>query len=117
VIDNDKDGESPSSLGSCGTDCDDNNPNVFSKQTAFFTTGYTTSSGLKSFDYNCDGVDEKQYPALTVCSDVGGSCVESVSGWASTIPACGQLAKRAKCIPLFGCARGTAETATAQPCR
>jgi hypothetical protein len=117
VIDMDGDGESPTNLGACGTDCNDNNPSVFSKQTMFFTTAYLTSTGAKSFDYNCDGVDEKQYPALTVCDGSGGGCVETVSGWASSVPACGALAKRAKCLPIFGCARGTAETATAQPCR
>jgi hypothetical protein len=116
VVDNDMDGESPSALGACGTDCDDNNPSVFSKQTAFFTAPYTTS-GTPSFDYNCDGVAEKQYPALTVCNETGGTCMETTSGWATTIPACGQLAKRAICIKVFSCARGTATDATAQPCR
>lgn len=115
-IDADGDGESPSALGPCGTDCNDNNPSVSTKQTAFFTTAYTTPGGLRSFDYNCDGVEEKQYPRLTVCDTSSGSCVET-SGWASTVPACGQLAKRAICIKAFGCARGTAENATAQPCR
>ena len=117
VVDNDGDGESPTALGPCGTDCNDNNPSVFSKQTAFFTTPYATAIGAKSFDYNCDGVDEKQYPALTVCNESGGTCIETVSGWSSTVPACGQLAKRAICIKALSCARGTASDPTAQPCR
>jgi hypothetical protein len=114
AIDADGDGESPTSLGSCGTDCEDGNPNVFSKQMAFFTTAYVSSLGVPSFDYNCDGNPEKQYPAVTVCD---GSCVETVSGWATTVPACGQLAKRAICVKVFGCVRGTAEDSTRQPCR
>jgi hypothetical protein len=49
------------------TDCDDGDSNVHPGQTAFFPT--KSRNGLGSFDYNCDGKDEKETPEY-----VGGSC-------------------------------------------
>lgn len=38
-------------------DCNDSNANVFPNQTKDFDKPYTSSAGLQSFDFDCDGVE------------------------------------------------------------
>lgn len=87
-VDADGDGESPSTLGICGTDCHDGDPKVFSKQTAYFTTACLPGGLAGPFDYNCSGVAELQYPSLYKCTRVGTTCTIA-TGWSTSIPACG----------------------------
>jgi hypothetical protein len=52
--------------GCCATDCDcdDNDPNVFPGQTAFFVDkreGFELPTEDGAFDYNCDGDDEREF--------------------------------------------------------
>jgi hypothetical protein len=41
-----------------GGDCDDDNPAVFPTEVTPEPQGYTTSSSVLSFDYNCSGIEE-----------------------------------------------------------
>lgn len=69
-----------------GNTCYPNNLLVFPGQTAFFTI----QRGDGSFDYNCDGVEEKQYTQLVTLTPVSDTqCVVTGSGWYSQIPNCG----------------------------
>lgn len=79
--DDDGDGEGSRAAGR-GTDCNDTNKDVFSKQTKFFETPY--DAGAASFDYNCDGVEERGFTTKVACTMF--ACSE---GWAETIPSCG----------------------------
>jgi hypothetical protein len=65
-------------------DCDDTNPDVWPGQSAFFEV---TTPGW-GFDYNCDGVAQKEYPSLVSCISEGMIC--EGHGWAETIPDCGE---------------------------
>jgi hypothetical protein len=56
----------PAGFVADNTDCDDGDANAHPGQTAFFPT---TSAGVHTFDYNCDGTLEKG-----IDEDVGGSC-------------------------------------------
>ncbi len=85
--DGDGDGESPTSLGKCGTDCHDGNKDVFSKQTAWFNTTYLSTLGVASFDYDCSGAVELEKPSKYVCTLTGSTCA-TTPGW-QTVPACG----------------------------
>jgi hypothetical protein len=65
------------------TDCDDHDAQVFPGQTAFFST---TSAGVHTFDYNCDGMMEKgvpEYPgaSCTFCPSAcsGNGCSDPTS--------------------------------------
>ncbi len=102
-LDADGDGESPT-LGLCGPDCNDANKLVFSKQTAWFTTAYTTPSG-SSFDYNCSGKAEQERTVVYKCTRVLSTC-SVTAGWLSVVPACGATGSWvASCTPAVsgGC--------------
>lgn len=88
--DGDGDGEAPTTLGACGLDCHDGNKDVFSKQTQFFDAPYTLSKGTTSWDYDCNGVDERQHADVFKCVVSGTKCIVT-PGWSGTIPACGAL--------------------------
>ncbi|HZL16908.1 MAG TPA: hypothetical protein VFG23_04075 [Polyangia bacterium] len=67
------------------TDCDDNNVNAHPGQTAYFGTPRTNGT----FDYNCDGTDEKEfneYPgaACTFCPSPSVGCTTASSSSCST---------------------------------
>jgi hypothetical protein len=83
------DGDSDS-YTTCNGDCNDNDPLVNPDQNQFQTTA---SNG--SFDYNCDGTVEKQYPDLADCQVSGGTCVGD--GWDSQVPDCGDSGSFASC--------------------
>jgi hypothetical protein len=61
-------------------DCNDNNLYVFPTQTNYFTLPIY---GSTSFDYNCSGSIEYQYPNLSK------STLYLTSGWVDIVPACG----------------------------
>ena len=70
------------------TDCYDSNASAHPGQTAYFTA----DRGDGSYDYNCDGSDDKQY------QDVSGGCAWDMiyiscecngEGWESSVPRCG----------------------------
>jgi hypothetical protein len=118
-IDEDMDGQSPSSLGACGLDCDDSNKDVFDAQAAFFTTPYLTSAGTSSFDYDCNGVDEKEKTTTFKCVLSAGKCVVT-EGWSGSVPACGNNGTYVTaCVlsPLTGTCVPNTSTKSRQACR
>jgi hypothetical protein len=84
----------PSGYVTDNTDCDDHDANAFPGQTAYFAT---TSAGVHTFDYNCDGTIEKglpEYPGASCtfcpsacsgngCSDPSSSTCGSANAQAS----------------------------------
>lgn len=78
------------------TDCDDHDGNAFPGQTAFFST---TSAGVHTFDYNCDGVVQKgiaEYPgaSCTFCPSAcsGNGCSDPTSAICASANAQASLA-------------------------
>jgi cysteine-rich repeat protein len=89
-IDSDGDGQSPRSLGACGSDCDDTDGLSFAGQPKFFTG----PNKRGTFDYDCDGLETKQYDLFVKCDTSGGGCTLAAEGWfyaGGATPACGTL--------------------------
>lgn len=75
----------PAGFVADGTDCDDNNVNAHPGQTAYFGTPRANGT----FDYNCDGTDEKEfkeYPGATCtfCPSPSVGCTTASSTTCST---------------------------------
>ncbi len=87
-VDHDMDGVT------CATDCDDDDPAVFPGQMAFFTVARANGS----FDYNCDGIEEK-IDDTKGCDDNQGQCAGYA--WGNDVPACGQTAPGGACTGAF----------------
>jgi len=83
ALDGDGDGDGPKGAG-CGGDCHDGNKSVFSAQLAYSEVAYMTTAGSMSFDYNCNGLEERELTAKVSCSM--STCTP---GWVDTVPACG----------------------------
>lgn len=116
-VDGDGDGESPSALGICGTDCNDTNKDVFAKQTAWFASPYTDSAGASSYDYDCSGKAEPERPAVYKCTRVGSTCTIT-AGWQTTVPACGANGTWiASCTPNIAGGCTAVPTTVKQRCR
>jgi len=92
----DGDGEADKACG--GTDCHDGNPDVYSKQTAWFATPYTLPGGGTSWDYNCNAKGDLEYPESFKCTKpdgAAGGCKVTAIGWAGLPQACGLTGARA----------------------
>lgn len=87
-------------------DCNDQNPNVFPGQSSFFTTPYcpdgtnpsggtACTGGPPSFDYDCSGSDDVQFPSSIDCESMGRLC--RGEGWAESIAGCGVEEKWTTC--------------------
>jgi hypothetical protein len=65
-------------------DCYDQNAEARPGQTEYFTV----HRGDGSFDYNCNGQEEKQYPSVTTerCRSI---CSNFTPGWETSVPSCG----------------------------
>lgn len=88
-VDADGDGYAPATLGSCGLDCNDGEPNAKPGQKSFFGTPHVTGA-TKSFDWNCDGVVEREISTMGWCYyDDAGFCVFK-EGFANPLPSCGE---------------------------
>jgi hypothetical protein len=71
------------------TDCRDGSPDTHPGQTAFFTA----HRGDGSFDYNCDGVEERSSERQGRCATTPfGFCVHNPGWTGTTVPACGESA-------------------------
>ncbi|MBW2264321.1 MAG: hypothetical protein JRG91_20330 [Deltaproteobacteria bacterium] len=71
-------------------DCCDLFDFVNPAQTSYFTESYDCGGLTRSFDYNCDRVEEQRYTAMGSCvSGSDGSCVGTVGWRGSSVPACG----------------------------
>jgi hypothetical protein len=82
-------------------DCRDDNPSVHPAQTMFFGEGYPVSTGsimtnVRSFDYDCSGVEEKQ-PLAPCALGLAGSCPAGFEGPANTSVACGTMVEYLRC--------------------
>jgi cysteine-rich repeat protein len=87
LIDKDGDGHGPASspVAAPCDDCDDTDVNTFPGQTLWFTTPRLAGG----FDYDCDGVEEKERPTIGECAPSGGVCTFT-PGWASgAVAGCG----------------------------
>lgn len=113
-VDQDMDGELPTAT--CGTDCNDKNNDVFSKQLKFFGSPYSTGFATSSFDYDCNGVEEPRFPDLGACTMVGGACALT-PGWSSAIAPCGKTAKYITNCARFGDTCIPAQNDRVQQCR
>lgn len=90
-------------------DCDDTQKDVHPGQQTYFSVAIPGSS---SFDYNCDGKDDKEYDALENCAK-SVKCADP--GWLTTVPACGQTGNWVQCVMNKTCMAGT-PTARTQKC-
>lgn len=70
-------------------DCLDSNPDVFPGQTQFFKV----DRGDGSFDYDCNGAEEKRYTEGHTCyaAQTSAACMAAKTGWQSVnpVPGCG----------------------------
>jgi hypothetical protein len=95
---------------SCADDCNDNDKQVNPGQTAFFPV-----ASKNSFDYNCDKVEEPEFPGAANCvKGAGGVCTGA--GWTTAVPACGQSGSFADCVNQGGSCVQQVTTKT-QRCR
>ncbi len=91
LLDVDGDTQAATSLGRCGTDCDDTRADVHAGQSAWFVEPRCTAgAGCRApFDYDCSGADERRWVALaTPCATSGSGCVGD--GWVTPpgLPGC-----------------------------
>lgn len=73
-------------------DCNDNDARVFPGQKKFFDEPYTTATGEKSFDYDCDGSATQEEETVAVClgaASAEGEICSCAPGWSAEVPACG----------------------------
>jgi len=101
-----------------GVDCNDDNPNVHPGVTTYHDTPYCIGTGCttKSFDYDCNGAEDKQTTTLfTSCSSFLSGCTGA--GWAAKeAPACGTSADYTTCATgLTACT--TSNASKKQACR
>lgn len=105
-------------------DCDDDDPDVFPGQTAWFATSRcadgTAPPGALCWDYDCDGVETVRWPRAEACLTLLGRCDDQ--GWSLgdglVIPTCGESGTWATCANLgLACLPHLSGTPLAQECR
>lgn len=112
---------------SLGTDCYDKSVNAQSNQTSYFTTTRGTSAlgndfvgnSWSSFDYNCDGLEDKQYNEYTTFP--APACYTSLQsgagGWTGgPIPDCGISASFRRCAQYTAQTNCTSTSCTSDAC-
>lgn len=91
--DPDKDMDGALDIACMGTDCDDQDTNVFAGQVMFFETPRADGS----FDYDCDGVEQREYETIK-CSGLACTAKTNVFiGDPASPPACGLMASFGNC--------------------
>lgn len=81
--------------GNCGgNDCCDTDNQAHPNQTAFFTS----ASKCGSFDYNCNGKNDPQYPTSISCGGTGALGCTGGPGYMSD-PGCGNSGTFYQCVP------------------
>jgi hypothetical protein len=80
-----------------GGDCNDHDPLVNSKQTAWFT-----QPGSHGWDYDCSGASEFEFTDFLSCG-VFTSCDMSTDKWTSgqPTPGCGEMAQYGTCAGIL----------------
>jgi len=69
-------------------DCYDGNSNARPDQTSYFTS----NRGDGSYDYNCNGAQDKRWTTTTSCVGGGKGGSTSGVGWDGSVPSCGATA-------------------------
>jgi len=84
-----------------GDDCCDKDAKVFPGQTEYQL--YASAACDDTFDYDCNGIDDKEYPFTASCATAGdGTCdPTSHDGWSGGIPVCGKNGNLSHCGPSF----------------
>lgn len=77
------------------TDCLDTNPGVHPGVTEFSAVGYPAGGGVTSFDWNCDGMEERSSPTACVTDAERRRC--SGGTWRTEVPRCGETAEYCTC--------------------
>ena len=104
--------EVPQGYVTDASDCDDGDKEANPKQTAFFDQ---PTDVTKSFDYNCDGTEEKKHTSVASCLS---SPFCTKGGWRSAAPGCGKSGTWITCKTTYiwpFCGEVTASRT--QPCR
>jgi hypothetical protein len=124
----DQDGDGYKNAMCGGNDCCDTDGNAHPGQTGW----YAQQDACKSFDYDCDGKEEHEYPASLACGYVwslgcipscsGTSCVcggkACSTGYVGPDPGCGVAAEYDQCQPAnaFSCTPKAIAPSQAQAC-
>jgi hypothetical protein len=97
------------------TDCDDTDALVSPGQEEFFEE----KSDGGSWDYNCDGTNEKRYGLAVASCTYDASTMSCVGdGYYSSVPVCGATGSMAACVlPSPGKCTSISRTNVTQPCR
>ena len=80
-------------------DCNDHNGNAHPGQTNFYNVphGYPAGGIAWTYDYNCDGVEEQEFPTMYSCTS---NCETFELGWRDFVPACGDTSVYVRgCFP------------------
>lgn len=93
--DADKDKDSANAVECGGTDCDDNNDDVFVGQTNFFETPRANGS----YDYNCSGVNEREFETVK-CMGLCAAKTNVFIGDPMNPAPCGAMASFGNCSGL-----------------
>jgi hypothetical protein len=93
-----------------GTDCCDTDNKAHPGQTTY----YTTADACGSFDYNCNGTVDPEYPSNLKCGGTGLTGCTGGSGFIGTDPGCGGSALYGTCVAngILTCQAGDEMTVT-----
>lgn len=87
----------PSGYTSDSQDCDDADASAHPGQIGYFAV---PTSGTKTYDYNCDKLEEKKDDALASCVWTALAC--SGDGWGASVPGCGTSGVWIECVKKPG---------------
>jgi hypothetical protein len=91
--------------GTCGgNDCCDTDNLAHPGQTSYFTS----ADKCGSFDYDCSGSNEPQYPGNLKCGGTGATGCTGGSAFIGAAPTCGAMGLYGTCVPngLLACQQG-----------
>jgi hypothetical protein len=96
-----------------GNDCCDTDNQAHPGQTSYFTA----PDKCGSFDYNCSGSNEPQYPGNLKCGGTGATGCTGGSAFIGAAPSCGMTGLYGTCVPngLLACQQGN-EVSLPQGC-
>ncbi len=115
LIDSDMDGYASTVIGPCGDDCADMDEGAHPGQEEHAGERHEGGPGqTRSFDWNCDGIEEKRYPTAVTCS--ADTC-DGGEGWLDSVPACGAAGRWGRCTSTIGCSEEVLEESRQQTCR
>lgn len=121
LVDGDGDGYAPSHLDpSACMDCNDTEMDASPDQRAFFDRPHTIpGGGTSSYDWNCDGTEERRWTGFGTDCGVGpgGGCTGD--GWVGVdgVPPCGTAQTYRRCVPSSSAGCVPREGPRTQECR